>query len=87
MVKLTMPFYVYHFLIIVVSGVAGRQVLQDLVKKWGEEYNNLSPVEKATLTKEYEQRKAQVAKGTRISSRSKVKDVVTTMNVVENMVS
>ncbi|KAF8331608.1 hypothetical protein F5887DRAFT_1081199 [Amanita rubescens] len=69
------------------NGAIGKGVLQDLVKKWQDEYHKLSPVEKAALNKEYEQHKAQVAKGTRISSRSKVRDVVTTVGVVENMLA
>ncbi len=76
----------YRLLIIFVSGATGKQVLQDLLKN-AEEYSKLSPAEKAAITKEFEQHKAQVAKGTHISSRSKVKDVVATMSVVENMVS
>lgn len=55
-------------------------------KERQDKYNRLTKEQKAEVVKEFEKHKAIVARGTRISARSRANDAVRTIGCVENMV-
>lgn len=57
------------------------------MKNSADEYRQLTEEQKTNLIAEFKQNKAVIAKGTRVSARSKVNDVVRTVKAVENLVS
>ena len=68
------------------SGMAGKEVLQDLVKRKKEQYVELTKEEKDKLIEEPEMAKATQAKGFHPSARSRINDVTKTLHVLENEV-
>ena len=68
------------------SGMVGKEVLPDLVKRKKEQYAELTKEEKDKLIEELEKVKATQTKGYHPSARSRVNDVTKTLHVLENEV-
>jgi polyhydroxyalkanoate synthesis regulator phasin len=68
------------------SGMVGKEVLPDLVKRKKEQYAELTKEEKDKLIEELEKAKATQTKGYHLSARSCVNDVTKTLHVLENEV-
>lgn len=65
---------------------SGKDVLQDLLHNYTDEYRELSQGEKDRLVEEYEEHKLHKSKGIRISMKSKINDVTLTLKAIENEV-
>ena len=65
----------------------GKDVLQDLVHNYRDEYKRLTTQERNVLIQEFEAFKATKAKGFRISAKARVNDVTHTLSAVENEVA
>ncbi|KAG1804578.1 hypothetical protein EV424DRAFT_1544558 [Suillus variegatus] len=63
---------------------SGKDVLQDLLHNYTDEYRELSQDEKDCLVEEYEENKLLKSKGIRISTKSKINDVTLTLKAIEN---
>ncbi|KIK35796.1 hypothetical protein CY34DRAFT_26524 [Suillus luteus UH-Slu-Lm8-n1] len=63
---------------------SGKDVLQDLLHNYTDEYRELSQGEKDRLVEEYEEHKLHKSKGIRISMKSKINDVTLTLKAIEN---
>ncbi|KAG2112367.1 uncharacterized protein F5147DRAFT_771432 [Suillus discolor] len=66
------------------SGATGKDVLQELVKDYRTEYQELADDKKAKLLLEYSRHKEMKALGIQISTKSKITDVTHTLKAVEN---
>lgn len=77
----------YHLLDPGEPGPHGKEVLPDLVRSLGAEYEALSAQERKQLVRELDNFKANKAKAKRISSKSRINDVTHTLATVESEVS
>ncbi|KAG2746917.1 hypothetical protein P692DRAFT_20654999, partial [Suillus brevipes Sb2] len=60
-----------------------KDVLQDLLHNYTDEYYELSQGKKDHLVEEYEEYKLHKSKGIRISMKSKINDVTLTLKAIE----
>ncbi|KAF8327672.1 hypothetical protein F5887DRAFT_827391, partial [Amanita rubescens] len=69
------------------NGIAGKEVLPDLIKRKREQYAELTKEEREALIEQLEMAKATQAKGFQPSARSRVNDVTKTLRVLENEIA
>lgn len=85
-----MVWYISYFVQVLTVQLAltrsGKDVLQDLLHNYTDEYRELSQDEKDCLVEEYEENKLLKSKGIRISTKYKINDVTLTLKAIENEV-
>lgn len=64
----------------------GKEVLQQLVRSYRLEYDELTLEQKKQLIREFDEHKASKISGRRVSTKSRVNDVTHTLKAIENEV-
>jgi len=75
-----------YWLFIIFIGSHGKNVLPSIVQGNLDEYFMLTREEKDSLVKELEEHRATMATGRRISTKSKINDVASTIRMIEKEV-